>query len=198
MDFDSFSRDGMYDRYLNNIKTNSNSIVFDLGSYKGSSLLRLASKCQGTIYGFEPIPLFYEEALRIISHEQRIRIFNCAVSDTDGQMTLHMNHDETSITKTSGQPIQCQVRSFVTIWKHLGIQTLDVLHMNIEGGEYDVIRNIMKHDLLKHIKTLVIQFHYPSEETRSFRSMFHAELLKTHTCVYDYAFVWERWSLREE
>jgi hypothetical protein len=108
-----------------------------------------------------------------------------------------VSEDETSAIRHVGTSETCVFRSFATVWRELAIQSLDVLHMNIEGGEYAVFRSILSNGLLPKIKTLIVQFHYPDVYSAE-RQAIQAELRKTHRCVYDYAFVWERWDLREE
>jgi FkbM family methyltransferase len=195
--FATFLRDDMYVRYLDGLRTTPTSVTLDLGSYKGQSLVRLRSKVQGVIHGFEPIVSFWNQCRNTIQPHSDIYVHPIGVGDVDEVRDLFVSDDETSAIREASQRESCTFRSFASVWAHLRLQTLDVLHMNIEGGEYAVIRSILSHGLLPKIKTIVVQFHYP-EQYSAERAAIQAEFRKTHTCVYNYAFVWERWDLIEE
>lgn len=185
-------------RYLDDLVTTPTSVTFDLGSYKGNSLIHLRSKVQGIIHGFEPIHTFYARCARRISAIcPHTYVHPVGVGDTDTIRLLSVLDDETSEFIRSWKKEQCVFRSFFNVWNHLKIDRLDVLHMNIEGGEYAVFRSILAHGLLPKIKTIIVQFHYPDRHSAD-RQAIQAHLRRTHRCVYDYAFVWERWDLIEE
>ena len=74
---------------------------------------------------------------------------------------------------------------------------IDLFHINIEGGEYELIRRMIETNMIIHINSLQVQFHewYPSQkESRVLRNQIHDELNKTHKLDYSYDFVWEKWS----
>lgn len=194
--FSQFVRDNMYKHYLDGLQTTHASITFDLGSYKGGSLVRLRSSVQGTIHGFEPIVSFWRQCSTAIASSHDIYVHPIGVGDADEERELFVENDETSAIRKSETSERCIFRSFVNVWNHLGIKQLDVLHMNIEGGEYAVFRSILANGLLPNIKTIIVQFHYPDQYSAE-RDAIQTELGKTHRCVYNYAFVWERWDLRE-
>lgn len=194
-EFERFVREGMYEHYMDGLHTTTASVTFDIGSYTGDSLVRLRSKVQGVIHGFEPIRSFWSACGPKLQPYSGIYVHPIGVGDTDAIRSLSVHKDETSEFLTSLTTEQCVFRSFFTVWNHLNIETLDVLHMNIEGGEYAVFRSILEHGLLPKIKTIIVQFHYPNQYSEH-REAIQSELRKTHQCVYDYPFVWERWDLQ--
>lgn len=195
--FAKFKKDNMYKRYLDGLNTSPSSVTFDIGSYKGDSLLKLRSKVQGTIHGFEPIVTFGLACRERIKDFPYTYVHPIGIGDADEYKLLFVAEDNTSEFIAFQNSEQCVFRSFFNVWNHLKIDTLDVLHMNIEGGEYAVFKSILQYGLLPKIKSIIVQFHYP-ERYAAERKKIQTELQKTHTCVYDYAFVWERWDLKQE
>jgi FkbM family methyltransferase len=196
-EFDRFLKDDMYNRYIDDLVTTPSSVTFDVGSYTGNSLVSLAQKVNGKIYGFEPVREFWKVASERVKSFPNIQVVNIGLGKNDEYKVLNLQNDETSVFKPSSKGQQCIFRSIFNVWNAIGISKLDVLHMNVEGGEYDIFECLIKQNLLPKIRTIIVQFHYP-EQFSSQRAMIQEELKKTHTCVYDYAFVWERWNLREE
>jgi FkbM family methyltransferase len=196
-EFARFLKDDMYTHYLDNLVTTPNSVTLDIGSYTGDSLIALSSRVQGTIHGFEPIRSFWKKAEERTIHYPNVRVHNVGLGAEDEVKILNLQYDGTSEFLHSSKTEQCIFRSFFNVWNSLGLSQIDVLHMNVEGGEYAIFANLIRQGLLPKIKTLIVQFHYPDKFMRT-RLEIQEELRKTHDCVYDYSFVWERWDLRKE
>lgn len=193
--FPRFIQDNMYEHYLDNLETSDTSVSFDIGSYTGASLIALRAKVKGSIYGFEPIPSYFTAACSRVQTMSNVRVYCVGVGNKDETKQLSLLGDRTSALLTSSQYQPCTFRAFSTIWRTLGIESLDVLHMNVEGGEYDIFQNIVEGNFLPRIKQILVQFHYP-ESYAPDRERIRSELRKTHNLIYDYEFVWERWDLR--
>jgi hypothetical protein len=72
-----------------------------------------------------------------------------------------------------------------------------LMKINIEGGEYELIKYLAKKHLLKMIKNLQIQFHIVDDLfTTTNRYEYVRELLsETHTLTWRFPFVWESWTI---
>ena len=197
-EFARFVREGMYTTYLDGLITTPASVTFDVGTFTGSSLVHLRSKVNGTLHGFEPIPSFAETAKKRVESLSNVYVHTIGLGADDEYKTLSVQHDETSEFKAvSDRTEVCVFRSFFNVWNALRLTQLDVLHMNVEGGEFPIFANLVRQSLLPKIRTIIVQFHYP-EQFAETRDAIREELRKTHRCTYEYAFVWERWDLREE
>ena len=76
------------------------------------------------------------------------------------------------------------------------IEKIDLMKINIEGGEYDLLEHLIDFGYVKYIKNIQVQFHdlLPNAEQRML--MIQRELEKTHNLTYQYLFVWENWRLK--
>ena len=73
------------------------------------------------------------------------------------------------------------------------ILKIDLMKINIEGGEYNVIQRLIEKNKVQNIKCLQIQFHILDKKSYKKRDAIRKLLQKTHKCEYCYEFVWENW-----
>jgi hypothetical protein len=73
------------------------------------------------------------------------------------------------------------------------IGEIDLMKINIEGGEYDLLDRIVNTGVVKQIKNIQVQFHdfVPNAEKRM--PNIQEKLSLTHELTYQYLFVWENW-----
>ena len=92
--------------------------------------------------------------------------------------------------------VDVEVRDVTAVLDGLGRDRLDLVKLNIEGGEYDVLERIVETGWLPRIDELLIQFHerYPSSHRR--RRRIRRALARSHVEVWNYPWVWERWVRR--
>jgi hypothetical protein len=72
-------------------------------------------------------------------------------------------------------------------------QEIALVEMNIEGGEYAVIPHLIATGQINNIRILLIQFHMYSLNEEYLRSQVRERLSLTHTLVFSYDWVWEKW-----
>jgi hypothetical protein len=80
--------------------------------------------------------------------------------------------------------------------KH-NIESIDLLKVNIEGGEYELLPRLLETGLINRIKILQIQFHNVGWDSEMRMELICRELAKTHSPTYQYKFVWENWVRRD-
>ena len=76
-----------------------------------------------------------------------------------------------------------------------GIDTIDLIKINIEGAEYELIEGIIDNKIHLKIKNLQIQFHDFFPDAKERVDILRKKLAKTHKPTYTYDFVWENWEL---
>lgn len=70
------------------------------------------------------------------------------------------------------------------------------MKINIEGGEYNLVKKLIDSDLIEKIKYLQIQFHNFVENSEQKRQNLRFKLTRTHIEMWNYEFVWESWRLK--
>ena len=122
--------------------------------------LQEATGC--TIHGFDPTPksLAY---LKSISLPDAFSIHPYAVSEQDGELCFNLpqksEHVSGSLeTIASEKSITVECKRLGTIMDDLGINTIDLLKMDIEGSEYKVIEDMIESDIRPG--QLLIEYHH--------------------------------------
>ena len=73
------------------------------------------------------------------------------------------------------------------------IEEIDLLYLNIEGSEYKLLDQLIESGLINKIKHLQVQFHNYIDDASNKRKLIRKHLDKTHKCIFNFPFIWERW-----
>ena len=90
-----------------------------------------------------------------------------------------------------------ELRDVAAVLAELGSPEIDLLKVNIEGGEYELMERIIAIDYLPKIKNLQIQFHRLDDTSSARREAIRRALASSYDCVYCYDFVWEDWRRKD-
>ena len=173
---------------------NQDSLVIDMGGYKGEWAQKIFDRYECSIEIYEPAPEFAQEVKkRFEKHlNTKIKVIECAIGSSDDRANLLMDGLATSIQKNKLG--QTQVLSAETI---LSDRKIDLLKMNIEGSEYEVFDSLFENDLVRNIDSIFVQFHPIDDESINRYNKIVDRLSNTHNCVFRYPFIWEKWSLKD-
>ena len=100
---------------------------------------------------------------------------------------------EQGVIPAQSQWADVQIRDVHDVWRELGLDTVDLMKINIEGAEFPLLERMQATGLLPRVDTYLIQFHewHPGAYQR--RRRLHRALRATHRLAWDYHFVWEKW-----
>ncbi len=187
-----WTRDFGYRGPLRGIDVDPDDFVLDFGGYRGDSVANLRAMYDCFVHVFEPVPTFADVIAERFGNDDKVRLHRFAVGSTDGTLDLHLSGDGSGAF-VPGPVIAVPVRAAERVARELP-QEIAVAELNIEGGEYDLIPALDGSSFLPRIKRLFIQFHSISETSTQDRRRCQEILSRTHTCDWDYPFVWESWS----
>jgi FkbM family methyltransferase len=203
---EQFRRDGRNRLLIDGLGLTADSVAFDIGGYCGDYTASLLERYRCRVYVFEPVPAFADQIDRRFRDDARVVLFRAAIGPVSGTMALHLRNDATSTTDPgdglSSTGPTGQVDSTVVTAEvmaigdldQLEVDRVDLLAMNIEGGEYELIPLLAESGWLERVDRLLIQFHEISPTSRLERERCHLLLAESHRCDWDYPFVWESWS----
>ena len=170
-------------RYEYDLKEDS--IVYDLGAYDGTFARLIHEKYHCFVYAFEPIKEHYDQ----IPVNKKINKFNIAVGTKNETGKIFVDGASTSAFVGKG------TREIVyqDINQVIAHENIDLFKINIEGGEFDLLRHMIKTGTIKICDNIQIQFHPFIKNAVVMRNEL-TELLKiTHIKTWDFPFVWENW-----
>ena len=176
-----------------NYSLNKRSIVFDLGGYEGQWASDIYSKYLATIYVFEPMPEYAKNIKERFKKNPDIKIFTFGLSNEDKEISLTIDGDASSVIKESDDAVNAELKNATTFIDSLGVRKIDLMKINIEGGEYDLLDHLIETGWIKNIDNIQVQFHDFFDEAEARMIKIQAQLKKTHKITYQYPFVWENW-----
>ena len=173
------------------------STVFDLGGYEGqwASDIHAMYGCRVSV--FEPVPAFAQRIARRFRHNPRIRVFDFGLSARTGTDRIALAHDGSSLYKTGTETVEVRLMGISEFLRQEGIGNIDLMKINIEGGEYELLEQLLDEGLVTRVRNIQVQFHdfVPRAEARM--TAIKQRLSKTHEITYEFPFVWENWRLRK-
>jgi FkbM family methyltransferase len=187
------------DEYLRlEYNLNQDSIVFDIGGYVGDFAEKIFKKFGCKIYLFEPSQSFYKKCLERFKDNKNILCFNYGVGDLNGDFILS-NDNEASSTKrkiSDKEGEKIKIKKISDIIEELKVNNIDLMKINIEGGEYDLLPFLINENLILKINNIQVQFHNFVPNAVKKREEITNLLKNTHKNDWSYYFVWENWSLK--
>lgn len=180
-----------------NYQLNKSSFVFDVGGYLGDYADEVYRKFGCRIYLFEPVSSFFQECVKRFGDKPSVVCLNYGLSSISGWFTIYLNKNESSFKNivTGGMTQQAKLRSISEVVAEMGIEKIDLMKINIEGGEFDLLPAIIDSGLIIKIKYLQVQFHKFDSNAVDARLHIRRSLERTHREMWNYEFVWESWEL---
>jgi len=195
-------------RFLNLPLDKDSMVVYVGANNKGADGKTLLDMFNCTIHMYEPVPVFFAELSTLwdkykeeLGYDATLynyglgknnRTVNLAAEDLDGQGTFGMEGN------TEKEEIPLEIREGSSALRDVG-DTIDLLHVNCEGCEWEMFDNLIETGLLSTIRLIQFSSHFfpqvPDLVRRYCR--IKTELAKTHTMVYGQSFGWERWDLMQ-
>jgi len=179
-----------------NYDLDKNSIVIDAGGYKGEWSEKIYNKYGCKIFIFEPIKKYFELICEKFKDNKNIYVFNYGLSDLKKELEIYHTDDASSVFWGSGKSEKIKLKSFFDFLIEKNIKQIDLMKINIEGGEYELLEDIVNKKAQTKIKNIQVQFHVFVENCAERRENIRKKLLNTHELTYDYEFIWENWKLK--
>lgn len=187
-----FKDDKKYNFRTNYPELNKNSIVLDIGGYYGDFAFEINKKYSSKVLVFEPHPIYFEKYRKRFQNNMNITVYNFGLSDTNETLELSNDGDASSFILTKNDSyISCSIREFSSVYMELGLKEIDLIKLNIEGGEFQVLSNIHQQIGFNNFKNIQVQFHNFVPNAKEKRVALLKEISKSHHPTFSYPFVWE-------
>ena len=174
----------------------AHSVVLDCGGWKGDWSSDIYSKYRSKIYIFEPVPQFNQHILKRFSENNDIYVNDYGIGSHDTSLKIYLGSEGSSIFKnrnTTSSECEVSIVDVQGFIENSGIDSISLIKINIEGGEYDLIDRMIDCSYHHLTDRFLIQFHDFVPEAVSRRDKIRCKLKETHDLIFDYPFVWEYW-----
>lgn len=176
---------------------NSESLILDLGGYKGQWASDVYARYNCRVLVFEPIRSFAAGIQKRFTRNPRIEVFCLALGEARREDTIGLSENGSSVYRDAPVREIIQFEDVAQFFIEHDIDTVDLMKINIEGGEYELLPKLIEVGLIGKIKHFQIQFHDIAPDSAVRMDQICRELAKTHDPTYRYRFVWEGWTRRE-
>lgn len=190
--YERFRQDGYDDLITADLGLTEASHVVEVGGYLGVWSSQIVDLYNCNIQIFEPVPEYFEFLKEKFLGMEKVRIYNFGLSASNKVMLFGKSGPATG-RSSNGEAIQVNLRSVHEISNILP-EEIDLIAINIEGGEYELIPELYKSKLIHRCKSVFIQFHLLDHNSKKQRKNCRGLLLRTHEMAWSYDFVWEAWN----
>lgn len=181
----------------------ADSVVVDIGAFRGQGASQIHGLYRCQIHGFEPNPHAYEAFVERFVDVDEVHPYNYGLGAADATLDLELSGQGSSLHglrdgQAPEETVPVQIRDIVTVLDELGLDRVDFLKMNIEGAEYDLLDRLLSSGAMGRVRYLLVQFHewHPGAHRR--RRAIRRQLRRTHDLVWDYPWIFELWCDRSQ
>lgn len=185
---DNQSRDMRYDYPLN-----TNSVVLDVGGYKGAWAQKIVDLYDPYIHIFEPVEIYYDHICDTFKDNPKVSVHKFGLDGTDKQLEITIDGDATSAYRGSGEVVSIAVRRASSVFDELKLGPVDLIKINNEGGEYGLLLDLLETGKAGTITDIQVQFHKFMDNSVQLRNTIREQLRPSHELTYDYPFFFENW-----
>jgi FkbM family methyltransferase len=191
-----WSRDNGDKTHRLQYELDESSVVFDVGGYEGQWASDIFAMFCCTIHVFEPVAEFADRIEKRFSRNKKIIVHKFGLSNETRKAAISVERDASSAFKHGTQLQQIDLVAALEFLQQNNIRSVDLMKINIEGGEYDLFEHLISVGFVRNIKNIQVQFHsfVPDAERRM--KNIQRDLTRSHFLTYQYPFVWENWKLK--
>jgi len=161
-------------------------VVIDIGAHTGEFSQRMVEKFHCKAIAIEPTGFITDEVMA----NKSIEVIPQAASDYDGLQSFGGLSLYTSIYEPSAHRYPCfDICTLLEKYPDIGL-----VKINIEGGEYRLLKHVLQSGLHTRIRNLQVQFHQLEDQPyERWYAEIANELADTHVLSFQYEYCWENW-----
>jgi FkbM family methyltransferase len=176
---------------------NEHSVVFDVGGYRGEWAKAMKDLYNPYLHIFEPDKTSLAQLRKLYGKDPKVVINPFGLAGADRKATLRHAFMGSSIFESSPakatQTSEIALRDVRSVMEELAIPEIDLVKINIEGGEYELLDRMIETGLHRRCKYIRIQFHEWIPGSHRMYRRIRKALELTHDVEWHYSFVWESW-----
>lgn len=172
-------------------------LVFDLGGYKGQWASDIYGRFRCRVHVFEPVGAFAEQIRQRFRLNPDVSVHDFGLGGEDQTLQFHLANDGTSAYTGTGSRATGQIHQARQFLASMDDPCIDLMKINIEGGEYDLLDHLIEIGYVHRIRNIQVQFHdfVPDADTRM--RQIQRALARTHDLTWQTEYVFENWRLRD-
>src|SRR5262245_40540622 len=137
----------------------SGAIVLDVGGYEGRWAEGVLARFGCVVHVFEPVPEYAAAIEARLAGKGRVFVHRFGLAGAHGETDFALSADASSAFRRGGERRTVKMRAAADVFDQLGLERVDLMKINIEGGEYELLEHLIARGLTPRIRHLQIQFH---------------------------------------
>jgi FkbM family methyltransferase len=175
----------------------SSSVIFDLGGFDGKWSAEIYARYSANIFIFEPVKAYYNIIAGKFKRNDKVHCFNFGLAEIDKESEISVDGIASSTYIKNKRNETIIFKNAVSFFLDNKIEKIDLMKINIEGGEYDLLDLLISSGFIEKINNIQVQFHSFVPNARARMENIQKQLSITHFPTYSYEFVFENWRLKE-
>ena len=168
--------------------------VMDFGGYEGEWTNKIWERYHPKIHVFDIVPEFAENLEARFAGNVKIEIHNYGLSNMNRDAWVAVEGiTSTTYSPVSDNLIKGQLIDVKLFFDDYDIDRVHLMKLNIEGGEYDLLKRLIDTDIIYLVDNIQVQFHNTHCHCEMRRNDLTEKLKKTHKITWQYDWVWENW-----
>jgi FkbM family methyltransferase len=149
-------------------------VVFDVGASVGPFSFSILSSQPSKIYCFEPHEILFKTLKKNLG--DKAVCINAGIAESDGETVLNGLYNPDSMAMWS-YPTMAKTINFMSFVKKNGIEKIDFLKCDCEGGEYCIFDPKNKEWILGHVRKVAGEWHLHNPELKNKFRIFRDNML---------------------
>lgn len=192
-----WGRDSGYEKHRFNYDFGPESVVIDLGGYKGQYAADIFSRFLCKVHVFEPVIRFADKIETRFARNPHVHVYAYGLGGVASTAQVALEGAASSaFLSSSAETETIEIRPILEFMDDHGLASADLLKMNIEGGEYELLEYLLDNDAILRFANIQIQFHDLFEGAEQRMEAIQQRLRKTHELTFHYKFMMENWALK--
>lgn len=144
------------------------SVVWDVGGYDGDFAAEIFRRYGCRVLVFEPIHEFYTRIAKRFDDNMKIDVVHAGLGPMFERATFRIKGSMTG-QWAEGESEDVILYTPETFLLSEGIQTVDLMKLNIEGMEIPLLERMLANGTVTRFKNIAVQFHWvlPNSEERA-------------------------------
>lgn len=172
----------------------SASLVLDLGAHRGDFAFGINAKYGCNVNCYEPVTEFYKMCKERFKATDKVCAFKYGLAAFPHTSVFRICGDKTGTFCTEGPEEQVLMLSMADEMASLGNPEVDLLKINIEGGEYELLESLVGTPLINKFRHIQIQFHENVPDWERRQCFIRGHLARTHDNPWHFPKIWESWT----
>lgn len=169
------------------------SVVLDCGGYEGTFTDRISDRYHCTVHVLEPVRRFYDNIVKRVGGRSRVFVHPWGIGERTCEAKFSIKGDMTGEYANNPETETVFLKDVQDIFTALGLGRVNLLKLNIEGGEFTAVEQLIATGLIDRVDNLQVQWHPVVHDYQARFDALQAALAKTHELTFDAQWVWQNW-----